>query len=195
MKSTTPSKISKFVMAIAIASTAALATQSAYAAAIAYDLVLTENSPTSLSLAYTGPGGSSSFSVLNTSPDNWTITILSQTISFTDFEYDFAEPEDPLNNTVNVVSHSTDVQSNMLFVQSNLPIALDNGGEIGTNDVVGQDGGVPIVLSFNDGAAASEAATGVPDTGSTLGLLALSATALLSLSRLPSLRSANQNSC
>jgi hypothetical protein len=47
--------------------------------------------------------------------------------------------------------------------------------------VIGSDGSAPILLVFNDLAATSETATGVPETGSALGLLGVSATALAGL--------------
>jgi hypothetical protein len=176
------------LFAIALAAFLVIQSQSAHAGGITYNLTLTENSATDLTVAYTGPGGASSFSVLNTSPDNWTITILSQTIFLSDFEYDFAEPEDPTNQFVNAVSHSTDFNSDQMFVTSDLPIAMDSNGYVGTGTIIGTDAGSPIFLTFNDLAGASEA--GVPDAGSSLGLLALSGAVLLSASRFRSLRSA-----
>ena len=170
------------LLGLAVTIAAGLGIHSARGGAIDYNLVLTENSATSLTLAYSGPGGASSFSVLNTSPDNWTITVLSQTIKLTDFEYDFNEPEDPLNQTVNEVFHNSEVGPEM-FVRSDLPIAQDNNGMyFGVGLFIGSDTGGAIFLTFNDVAAITEE-TSVPDSGSTLGLLALSLGGLLVVRR------------
>lgn len=176
------------LLAIGIAATCAV--QSTYGNGISYDLTLTENSSTSLSLAYTGPGGASSFSVLNTSADHWTITILSQTISFSNFEHDWAEPEDPSLRFVNVVSHSTDV-NDKLFVISDLLAIFDQGGPVnpdGTPILVGQDSGTNVFLAFRDIAATNEA--GVSESGFTLSLFAFSSIALFGARRLRMSRSA-----
>ena len=188
----TPVNIGKFVrpltirpnlVALAMAVTAALGTHSANAIAI-YDLVLTENSSSSLTYTYNGP---STFSVTNTSPDHWTIQITSMG-SFNTFEQDWAEPEDPTQAFVNVVSHSTQTNPDMFFVSSDLNIIFDSNGAtpVAPNDTpvsIGTDGGHPVQLTFNDLAAISEAA-GVPETGFTLGLFAFSLMALLGLTRL-----------
>jgi hypothetical protein len=175
-------------LALTIAITAAFATQSAYAGLITtYTLTLTENSATSLSLSYTGPGGSSAFSITNTNPDLWTIQILSQTVSLDNFEKDWAEPEDPTQSFVNVVSHSTAL-NNVFFVASDLNIVFDSNGATPVNPnnssvLVGNDGIPEIFMVFNDLAATSEAAS-VPETGFTLGLFAFALVGLFGIRHL-----------
>ena len=182
------SKVKLVSLTLAIAAFIALAPKPASAETMAlqitpvsYTLTLTELSDSVLQLAYTGPGGNSSFSVPNnTSPDHWTIQLLSQTITLNNFEYDFAEPEEI--GEVNVVSHSTDLYGT-IFVVSDLPIAMDNGGYIAAVTTIGSDGGVPINLVFIDQAQAAEA-NGVPDGGSTLVLLASAMAALVVIRRI-----------
>lgn len=179
-------------LALTIAITAAFAAQSAYAGLITtYTLTLTENSSTSLLLSYTGPGGSSAFSITNDNPDLWTIQILSQTVSLDNFEKDWAEPEDPTQSFVNVVSHSTDL-NNVFFVSSDLNIAFDSNGATPVNPnnssvLVGNDGPVEIFMVFNDLAATSEASS-VPETGFTLGLFAFALIGLFGIRHLRSRR-------
>ena len=110
--------------------------------------------------------------------------------SFNTFEQDWAEPEDPTQAFVNVVSHSTQTNPDMFFVSSDLNIIFDSNGAtpVAPNNTavsIGTDGGHPVQLTFNDMAAASEAAAaGVPETGFTLGLFAFSSIALFGLRRL-----------
>jgi hypothetical protein len=177
-----------FLFVFVIATAVAVGTQSANATAV-YDLILTENSstgPTSLTVSYNGP---STFTPTNTGPDQWTIQITSMG-SFDNFEHDWAEPEDPTQRFANVVSHTTDV-NDKLFVTSDLNIVFDQGGPVSADNTpfsIGTDGGRGVQLTFHDLAAASEA--GVPETGATLALLAVSLIALFGVSRLRSLRPA-----
>src|SRR3954468_16913041 len=55
----------------------------------AFDLVLKENSSTDLSLSYNGPSGAAGFSVMNTSADHWTISILSAELNIGTFIYEW----------------------------------------------------------------------------------------------------------
>ena len=162
-----------------------LGTRSARAGDI-YNLTLTENSGTSLTLAYNGTPNA--FSVLNTGADSWTISVLSESISLADFEYNFAEPENPL--ATNDVFHNSDFSRDM-FVQSDVVITSQNRTPSGPNaNFIGFDGQVLIFLSFIDNAASSEAPSGVPETGSTFGLLVLSLAALAGVGRVRALRPA-----
>jgi hypothetical protein len=178
-----PSKcIAASILTIAIS---ILITKPALAGAISQtnaSLTLTENSSTDLSLSYTGPDEQPGlFTVMNTGPDMWTITVAQNLgpVFFNDFSNGWIEPENAA--TVNEVSHSTDVNSNQLFVKSDLSIALNTSVSAdNTAILVGMDSTAPIYLTFHDLAQASEA-TGVPDTGTTLGLLALSAIVLLGM--------------
>jgi hypothetical protein len=175
-------KNTRSLLILAVTVAAALGPQSVVAVtSISYTLTLTENSSTSLSLAYTGP--SNSFSTpSNTGPDMWSIQVLSQTISLNDFEFAFSEPESTA--TINTVSHSTDVNADMMFVESDVLLATYTSGNVitGQGPTIGSDGGVPIQLVFNDVAAAAEAA--VPESGFTLGLFAVALTALFGVKRL-----------
>jgi hypothetical protein len=173
-----------------LAITAAVGIPAAYAGQVnpTYDLTLTENSSTSLTLTYTGPGGSSAFSVLNTSPDKWTIQVLSNTITLSDVEFNFQEPENP--NEVNDVLHDSTISKD-IFVTSDSTVLLDSPTAVPPiPGVIGTDNGALIFLFFNDLAGPAEAVTGVPETGATLGLMALSLTALLGLARFRSARPA-----
>jgi hypothetical protein len=197
----TPSRrgLARSLIILAVSVGVAVGGSSARAGVIRiYDLTLTENSSTSLSLSYTGPTGDSGFTVMNTGPDQWTIQINSSNLSFDSFSYDWAEPEDPAD--INEVQHSTNVNPDFIFVVSDLNLLLDAGGPVLDNNTAApqtvgseSDGQVTtgfIRLTFNDLAQGPEAPTGVPDRGSTFGLMALSGTVLLGASRFRSLRSA-----
>jgi hypothetical protein len=154
-------------------------------AQVAASLTLTENSPTSLSLVYSGPDAQPGlFTVMNTGADLWTITVAQNLgpVSFNDFSNGWIEPENPL--FVNEVTHSTTMNNDKLFVHSDLSILFNTiTSPDNTGFLVGQDSGVPIFLTFHDIAASAETSTGVPDTGATLGLLGLASVGLVALSR------------
>jgi hypothetical protein len=153
-----------------------------------FDLVLTEISSTNLSLSYNGPVGPSAFTVINTSADHWSITINSNDLFFSDFIWDWQEPEDPINSA-NEVSHSTQVNSNTIFVVSDLIAdALPNNTPAPT--FVGFEDSTQfgnIRLTFND-LGDTQPPSGVPDSGSTLGLFAVAAAVVLGASRIRSLQ-------
>jgi hypothetical protein len=172
------------IAAIAITLTANIARAGETAPAT---LTLTESSPSILSATYNGPSGNSAFSVQNTSPDHWTLTINNPEISFQDFNFFWEEPEDPVNSA-NQVFHSTEINSNQIFVISDL--VADAFPNNTTSPVVGfedsQFGFADINIKFND--LGDQAPTGVPDTGSTLCMLTLASISLLGLNRFRSLR-------
>jgi len=162
-----------------------------------FDLILTENSSTSLSLSYNGPAGPSAFTVLNTSPDHWSIQVTDPDLDFFNFSYDWQEPEEA--GKINEVFHSAPTfltngpaPGNFLFVTSDLDLLMDNGGPVLPNNTaaplfVGFDDSSQfgeIRLTFNDLAQQSETAPSVPDTGSTLGTLGLAVAGLLGASRI-----------
>lgn len=174
------------LLGLTIVICAAFTAQSVNAGVSTYILTLTENSSTSLLLAYSGPGGTSSFSVLNTFPDNWTISVLSPTIVLNNFIYDFAEPEDVSGLIVNTVSHFTDFQNGNIFVQSDV-LAGDRPsllGPVPAGRLIGTDSQTEILLFFNDLSDAGGTVGSVPETGSAFWLLAFSSIALLGLRRL-----------
>jgi hypothetical protein len=159
---------------------------------VLYDLVLTENSSTDLSLSYNGPSGASGFTVTNTSADHWTITINSAELNIGTFVYEWDEPESA--NAVNKVS----TNPFELFVTSDLSLLLDGDAASQNNNTrsaapIGFDVSADnqIFLTFNDLAEAGETSgSAVPATGSTLAFLALSVVILLGSAQLRSLRPA-----
>src|SRR4051812_25168567 len=192
-------KTSTYLRALNIGCVAGIAvagiwiTTSAPAASIGYLLTLTENSSTSLSLAYTGPGGTSAFSITPNGADDWTVTSNTfPSIYFNEFTADFLEPENP--NEVNEAYTGDITAIHASFtVESDQPLATYQGGISTTYPnggititPIGADGGVPIFLQFFDNAAANEAAQGVPEAGSSIMLVALSSAALFGLRRLRS---------
>ena len=169
------------------------AAASSYAASIGYLLTLTENSSTSLSLSYNGP---SNLQITNSSADNWTVTVLNGTAFFSDFTWDWTEPEEP--GEVNEVYAGSAVQNSFFTVESdeslleyagNFATLLPNNGI--TPMPVGLDGGTPIFLQFNDLAAGAET-NGVPESGASLGLLAVSVAGLLGLHRVRWIRAGSR---
>jgi hypothetical protein len=155
------------------------------AAPLTANLTLTENSPTSLSLTYNGPDAQPGlFTVLNTGPDLWTITV-SQTlgpVTFLDFSNGWLEPES--NLFVNEVTHSTTMNPTEIFVHSDLSILFNTSVTAdNTGIVVGLDSGVPITLTFHDIAQSAETSQGVPEGGTTLGMFVLTLSAFVGLRR------------
>jgi hypothetical protein len=181
MKTKTFQFLSPRPLALAVAIGAALVTQSVFAAAfLPHFIVLTENSPISLSATYDG----SPVTVLNTNPDQWTVTFPA-TVSFFGAQLEWAEPEN--SNLANVVIFSQ--ASFTLTVFSDLGdhvngfVPLPNGSMV-NNVGIDSINGAPISATFTDLAATAE----VPETGSTFALLFLSLTALLGVTRLRSYR-------
>ncbi|MFL6515874.1 MAG: VPDSG-CTERM sorting domain-containing protein [Chthoniobacterales bacterium] len=161
-------------------------------------ITLIENSPTDLSVVYTGALLiSSDFMVTNTGPDLWTIKLRQPSAneliygvdySFSDFSNGWIEPENLLQ--VNEVTHSSTTNSDEFFVHSDLSVLLNTTATadntpivVGGFNLFGFD---PIFLTFHDVAASTEASQGVPDSGTTVGLLVLALAALFGLRRLVS---------
>jgi len=159
-------------------------------------LTLTEVSSTSLVVtSYTGTGGISSFTVTPNGTDNWTVSIVSNlyspsTFFFSDFIADFQEPAPEVNEVNEAYSGDTVATHQSFTVESDESLAtyqgqfstmFPNGGT--TTYSIGSDNGRPIFLQFFDNATASETASGVADTGSSLAFLALSVAGLGALSR------------
>jgi len=157
---------------LGIAIAAALLTQPVRATAI-NNIVITENSSTSLTATYNG----SPVAVTFFSADHWTITFPS-TVMFnvTGVNIDWVEPDNAdLGNAVVFAPFSP------VFVTSDAStnfLAESNGATV----TVGSDssnGGTVTATFFDNGDVAA-----APDTGSTLGLLSLSVVALLGATRL-----------
>jgi hypothetical protein len=162
------------------------------------NIVLTENSPTSLTV--TLDGSTTGITVTNTAPDQWDVIFASSILFSPNTRLNWTEPENP--SQVNGVFAGNQaegfgfpvVQSNeMLVFSDTTPLALassmPNGGT--TPFGIGFEFENPnpprvIFATFNDNAATAEAS--VPDTGSTFVLLFLSLTALFGASRFRSLR-------
>ena len=145
-------------------------------------VVITENSSTSLTATYNG----GSLSVVNLIPDRWQIGGLANPGAGYSV---FATPEPENAALVNIIAFG-DSDSGLPFIDVfsdyELGVTGVEASVIGEqNGVPFQDGvdgnGNPIMVTFNDDAAASE--TSVPDATSTGGLLMLAALALCGVSR------------
>ncbi|MEY2539876.1 MAG: hypothetical protein QOG67_3616 [Verrucomicrobiota bacterium] len=180
--------VSKILAVIAVAAAAAVATPTAFAVP-GYILTLTEVSSTVLTYTYTNPTDPTAFTITpgirgGTSPDTWTISFDPMSgIALSSAVYDFAEAAGEPSNEVNRYFYATGIGSDFaFFVNSDLPLGT---GSTVTSANIGTDGGIPIFLQFVDSAFASETASnGVPEGGSSLGLLALALAALVGLTRL-----------
>jgi len=179
--------VKAYLMTLAIAIATVLGIHSANAAQPVppFELTLIENSSTSLTYTYDGP---STFMITPNGSDHWTVSVMSGSATFFDFTWDWIEPED--SNKVNEVYSGDMTATHTSFSVISDESLLQYGGGVGTllpNNTttptfVGSDGVIGIVLTFNDLAAAPEAA--VPETGSTLGLLGIAAIALVGFRRL-----------
>jgi hypothetical protein len=180
--------VSKIMAVIAVAAAAAIATPTA-SAVPGYFLTLTEVSSTVLTYTYTNASDPMAFTVMpgiggGTNPDTWTVSFTSQSgITLSSAVYDFAEPAAEPSNEVNRYFYATGIGHDLeFFVNSDLPLGT---GSTVTSVNIGTDDGIPIFLQFVDSAFASEtASSGVPDSGSSLGLLALASATLLGLTTL-----------
>ena len=147
---------------------------------VGYLLTLIEVSSTApLTYTYSNASNPTPFTVQNQFTDLWNVAADSSIVLDPFFEYFFAEGAGEPGELNNIVKGS--VTSNAFTVHSDL-IDLDDPIVI-TSDSIGTDNGVPIRVQFVDLASASEAATGVPDAGSSLSFLAMSLGGLVALSR------------
>ena len=182
-----------------IAVTAALVTQSALAQTTTNSVVFTETSSSTLTVSLDTvmlPGSD----IVNTSADHWTVTIPALLIT-TSPGVNWIEPENtPFNmsdptgfNTLTFAAPpSVGVETIVNIVSDTATLGggianLVNGA---TEEVFnGLPGGPSTNYTFQDNAATAEGHS-VPDTGSTLGLLALALAALFGASRLGLIRAA-----
>ena len=145
------------------------------------DLVVHENSPTSLSV--TGTMGSTTImgiNVSNTSPDNWTVTLPFAVQSNFD-HYNWTKSP----TTSNVVTFTGDGSTFTVVSDSTEPPTEDGPFPDNSTFPVGAlapDGVIGVDMGFGD-LADSKEGHGVPDTGSTFGLLLASVIALAVASR------------
>jgi hypothetical protein len=175
----------KILPAIMVAIIAAWLTQPVYGGAV-HQVVFTENSSTSLSVTFDG----STTGITVTSegpPDAWSVTLPSE-VAPNSAGGGWFEPENA--NLINLVIPFTGVNGFSFSVLSDLtdfPTGLSltsNGGTI-NEFFVDTDDETFVSVTFQDN---GDAATTVPETGSTFGLLFLSSIALLGATRLRSLQ-------
>ena len=159
------------------AAIALLALQPARAVPV-HNLVIRENSSTSLTVTY--DGSAVGVDVIYISGDHWGVTVgFPVTFSGTP---QWTEPEAPsFFNVLTLSGTNQFIVNSDFFPNSTTPLA--NGATF-TNFGTDTRDGVPISVRFNDhGDVAS-----VPDTGSTRALLTLSLVALFGATRFRSLR-------
>jgi hypothetical protein len=171
----------KNILVLVVAIASALLIQAASAGAI-HSFVITENSPTSLTITYDG----SPLTVTFHGSETWTFLLPAGFLANdTGGLLQWQEPEN--SNLANQVSFGSE-STRGGFVASDQ--SMLNQFPFFWNDAsveVGTDGGVSVFATFHDNAAGSE--TTAPDTGSTLGLLFLALTGVFGASRLRSYRS------
>jgi hypothetical protein len=184
MKSSPSREIIKLstLIPLAVAIAAALIVQPSSATPLgANELVITENSPTSLTVTYNGSASGITIDPILT--DQWAVVIPTEFNFFNGAT--FKEPEN--SATSNLVGSSAP-SAGLLNVYSDIggPGSYGNGATV---DNVGLDvfNGLPINLTFND-QAQGVGGEKAPDTGSTLSLLVLALAGLFGASRVRPLR-------
>jgi hypothetical protein len=166
----------KVILLLAIAIAAALVTQPICASVI-NNIVLTENSSTSLTATYNL--STSGVTVTSIGTDGWNVSFPSSVAFNVSATVDWIEPES--SGEVNAFTGAPTTHLALVFSEAttgNPKVAdgttVDN---VGTDSV---NGGTINVTFFDNGDVVATA----PDTGSTLGLLSLSVVALLGATRL-----------
>jgi hypothetical protein len=147
---------------------------------IVNDLVIIENSSTSLTVTYMG-STSNIFNLNNFAPDGWVFSLPSS-VSFAEFILPaWFEPEDPTRANFAILTdnaNGVEFLSDLPFSPSDNPVPNGTTVEnVGTDNI---NGGTINMTLFDNAATAEQS---VPDTGSTLSLLLLSLTGLLGVSR------------
>jgi hypothetical protein len=182
MKTNPSLRIFKFstLVPLAIAIAAALVTQPVRADDIVNNIVLTENSSTILTATYNG--STSGVSVTFVSADSWDVTFPSS-VTFNPISSIavWVEPENADNE--NGAGFSFDLPSNEFVVVSEFFHPISGGlanGATANNFGTDTSNGGSISVTFNDNGDTA----GVPEAGSTVGLLSLSLIALLGATRL-----------
>ena len=188
------------IIGLLIAVTAALVTQSTLAQTVNNSVVFTETSPTTLTVSLDTlmlP----SFDIVNTSADHWTVTIPALLIT-TSPGVNWIEPENkPFNlsdptgfNTLTFGLLASSVGP-LIQVETIVNIVSDTGtlggniANLGNGKTEEVFNGFSVTnYTFIDNAAGVSGEKSVPDTGSTLGLLALALLALFGASRLRCIR-------
>jgi hypothetical protein len=168
------------LVSLGIAIAAALVTQPMRAVSIVNNIVITENSSTSLSATYNGL--TTGVTITSGGTDFWTVTFPS-TVNFSqNGGVNWLEPgSSTLGNEVTFIGNITPRNKLSLFSDFTLAGTITTGNGTTINNV-GTDSanGGSISVTLNDNGDVTTA----PDTGSTLGLLSLSVVALLGVTRL-----------
>src|SRR5258708_7375959 len=170
----------KIILSLAVGITAALVTQPVFASVIEHQLVLTENSSTSLTVTYDGSTTGGGVVVNFVAPDTWQVVFPQANVSFGFGFFAWVEPEN--SGLINAITLGG---GDAFTLFSDTPFS--SGAKDGTtfhNIGFANSDGAPVSLTLFDNAATAEA----PETGSTLGLLFLSLVALLGATRLRSLQ-------
>src|SRR5205085_12359886 len=128
--------------------------------------------------------GLATFTITPNGTDMWTLTVATGNCTFfLPQTTDWIELENTLQ-----ANRVTSTSSTSLSITSDTALLTYYGGATtvvadGTPVAWGSDNGTQLFIRFNDQAAQNEAGNGVPDTGSTLALSAVSMIALLGLIR------------
>ena len=176
MKSNSSSKSLKISILTPLAvAIAVLLLQPAGAAPITHDLVLTENSSTSLTASY--DGSTVGVSVIFISGDHWGVTV-GFPVTFSGSPQ-WTEPDDPSAFNVITLSGIANqfIVNSDFFSNSTTPLA---DGATFTGFGIDARDGASISVTFHDH---GDVAT-VPETGSTISLLSLALTTLVGANRL-----------
>jgi hypothetical protein len=165
---------------VTIAIAAAFVTQSVYG--IINDLVIIENSSTSLTVTYNG--STSGITINNFGPDGWAFRLqFPLSVSFAEFITPvWFEPENSTRANFALLADNfnfVEFLSDLPFSPSDNPVP--NGTTVENVGTDNMNGGTINMTLFDNAATAEQS---VPDTGSTLSLLFLSLTGLLGVSRL-----------
>jgi hypothetical protein len=179
-------KVSPLVpLGVAIA--AALVTQTTQASII-HNLVVTENSSTSLTATY--DNSTARVSVTPVGQDEWKVSVSSTILNF-NAGASWAEPTGSLSNTIVGVTleGSFDNPTTVLDIKSDFSVGGSSTLPNGSTILAGTDNldGASIQMTFTDRGDVASAS----EKGSTFGLLALAFGALAGASRLRCLRLAN----
>ncbi len=152
----------KILPALIVTITAAWVAQPVFGS-IEHQIVLTENSPVSLSATF--DGSASGITVLNTAPDQWTVE-LSLGITGTP-QAQWIEPEN--SGLVNLVQNTSPSNGVVHVVSDTSPLPGLASSVDGSSVPFGSDAsdGVAIVAVYHDKAATSE----VPEPGTTTCLI------------------------
>lgn len=166
----------KVLPALIVAITSAWLSQPAYGVLVTDQIVLTENSPTSLSATLNGStAGITITTPIMGFPNVWYVTFSAVAFGPLTLQTDWIEPENAsLGNIVTGFS-ATHRMTIVSDVGPNIALAVPNGSTVPFGNNLAD--GHLLSVTFNDGGAT------VPDTGATLSLFGLSLMGLAFLRR------------